>query len=113
MDKITLRVADALAGRSTRRGFLGGVTRAMLLCAGVAGGIAMGEGLGLGTALADCSGFDCCTGTECGACGCPTGTTSDYTWSCCYGGRFHTCTDCYYANGGYACTFEVNTLQGC
>lgn len=86
------RLAETLAARSSRRGFiktLGKITA-------VAAALAAGAFITAKPALADI--LECCTGHACDTQSCPSGTQVSYQWVCCnrVGGGFdeYFCNDC-------------------
>lgn len=113
------RLAENLAARSSRRGFISTMGKVV---AGIAATI-VGGYVNEGIANAAPNGsLLCCTGTACGGTSCPSGTHLGYTWCCHYEGVPRQspnyiavyCKDCYdNGSNNYNCTYAIDANFGC
>jgi hypothetical protein len=112
MDRAVSRLSEWMARPTSRRGFMGRVSKAALGSAALMSGGVAAVALGGGTAHAT---PQCCNGAfSCGST-CPGNTSRSYVTTCCnLNGDEYNCYNCLSSpSGDYVCTIAVFFAHNC
>lgn len=127
MDHIINKLTERLAEATSRRGFMRTLGKVVVGGASIVAGLAIRTGNASASTVQPASRsipangcpLQCCTGTPCASCTCPSNTYVNYVWYCCLSNPCPNyalqCHDCYNnSNNQYNCTYVTNTLHtGC